>query len=60
MVERGLTDKTQCARDIALAASFVRSLETDDGAVNSELRRLAGNLERIAAQLDDGSSAEAA
>ena len=58
--ERELIEKTQCARDVALAASFVRSLETEDRAVNLELSRLAGHLERIAGQLENGSPAKAA
>lgn len=58
--ERERVEKTQCARDVALAASFVRSLETEDRAVNLELSRLAGHLERIAGQLEQESSAEAA
>jgi len=58
--EREQIEKTQCARDLALAASFVRSLETEDRAVNLELSRLAGHLERIAGQLERGSQAKAA
>ncbi len=58
--EPDLTERKRCAKDIALAASFVRSLETSDGDVNLELRRLAGRLERLAGQLGTGSSAEAA
>ncbi len=58
--ERERIEKSQCARDVALAASFVRSLETEDRAVNLELSRLAGQLERIAGQLEHDSPAEAA
>jgi len=58
--EREQIEKTQCARDLALAASFVRSLETEDRAVNLELSRLAGHLERIAGQLEHDSPAKAA
>jgi len=58
--EREQIEKSQCARDVALAASFVRSLETEDLAVNLELGRLAGRLEGIAGQLNQGSSAKAA
>ena len=58
--EPELTEQKRCAKDIALAASFVRSLETNDGDVNLELQRLAGRLERLAGQLGTGSSAEAA
>ncbi len=45
---RGGRNRGQSARDVALAASFVRSLETDDAAANLELRQLALDLERIA------------
>ena len=55
-----LSERKRCAKDIALAASFVRSLETSDGDVNLELQRLAGRLERLAGQLGTGSSAKAA
>ncbi len=58
--ERDQVEKSQCARDVALAASFVRSLETDDLAVNLELDRLAGRLEGIAGKLDQRSPAKAA
>ena len=58
--EREHTRKTQCARDVALAASFVRSLETEDRAVNLELSRVASHLERIAGQLEHDLPAEAA
>lgn len=58
--ERELNEQVQCAKDIALAASFVRSLETNDHAVNVELKRVAGSLERIAGRLDEGASATAA
>ena len=58
--EREQTRKTQCARDVALAASFVRSLETEDRAVNLELSRAASHLERIAGQLEHDLPAEAA
>lgn len=58
--EREQIEKTRCARDVALAASFVRLLETEDGAVNLELGRLAGHLERIAGELEHGSPAKAA
>lgn len=48
---RGGRNRGQTARDVALAASFVRSLETDDAAANDELRQLALDLERIAEDL---------
>lgn len=50
--ERNQADKAQCAKDLALAASFVRSLETEDGEVNEELRLLAGQLDRISNRLE--------
>ena len=58
--EPELSERKRCAKDIALAASFVRTLETNDGDVNLELQRLAGRLERLAGQLGTGSSAKAA
>ncbi len=58
--EPELSERKRCAKDIALAASFVRTLETSDGDVNLELQRLAGRLERLAGQLGAGSSAKAA
>jgi hypothetical protein len=57
---RDLADKAQCAKDLALAASFVRSLETEDGNVNQELRHLAGQLERIAGRLENQTQDRAA
>ena len=54
------TERKRCAKDIALAASFVRSLETGDSEVNVELQRLAVHLERLAGQVGTGSSAKAA
>jgi len=59
-VARDLADTAQCAKDLALAASFVRSLETADGDVNQELRRLAGQLERIAGRLENSARDKAA
>jgi hypothetical protein len=59
-VARDLADKAQCAKDLALAASFVRSLETADDNVNQELRRLAGQLERIAGRLENPARDKAA
>ena len=58
--EQDRTERKRCAKDIALAASFVRSLETTDNEVNRELQRLAGHLERLAGQVGTGSSAKAA
>jgi hypothetical protein len=54
-VARDLADKAQC-----VAASFVRSLETADDNVNQELRRLAGQLERIAGRLENPARDKAA
>lgn len=50
--QRDLANKAQCAKDLALAASFVKSLETSDREVNQELQQLAGRLERIAGRLE--------
>ncbi len=58
--ERETAKKVQCARDLALAASFVRSLETSDGKVDQELRQLAGDLDRIAGRLQLAASPKAA
>ena len=57
---RGLSEQKQCAKDIALAASFVRSLESGDHHVDLELQRLAGRLEHLAGQVGTGSPAKAA
>lgn len=48
---RNRKNRFQCARDIALAASFVRTLETNDAKANVALRQLALDLDRIAGQL---------
>lgn len=37
--------------DLKLAASFVKSIETEDHGVNLEIQRLAGQIEEIAEQL---------
>lgn len=57
---RNMARKRQCAKDLALAASFVRSLETDDREVNLQLRQLAGDLEQIAGRLGSLTTAKAA
>ena len=57
---RGLSEQKQCAKDIALAASFVRSLESGDHHVDLELQRLAGRLEHLAEQVGAGAPAKAA
>ncbi len=58
--ERNQADQAQCAKDLALAASFVRSLETEDGEVNEELRLLARQLDRISHRLEVRSRPKAA
>ena len=58
--QRETEKKVQCARDLALAASFIRSLETSDGKVDAQLRQLAGDLDRIAGRLEMAGSARAA
>jgi hypothetical protein len=40
--------------DLRLAASFVRSIRTNDVGVNLDLSELAAEIEAIAAQLDPG------
>jgi hypothetical protein len=50
--DRNQADKAQCAKDLALAASFVRSLETEDREVNEELRQVAGQLDRVSQRLE--------
>ena len=57
---RNQVSKAQCAKDVALAASFVRSLESDDAAVNEQLGKIAEQLERIADRLEVRSKAKAA
>lgn len=59
-VRRSLAERTQCARDLALAASFLRSLDTGNNEVDVELERLAHRLDRIAGHLGSDSQAEAA
>ena len=49
----------RCAQDIALAASFVKSLETQDRTVKVELHKLAVDLERIAGRLSRNNPAAA-
>jgi hypothetical protein len=58
--EHARTERKRCAKDIALAASFVRSLETNDSEVNLKLQRLASHLERLADEVGTSSSAKAA
>jgi hypothetical protein len=55
-----LNEQRQCAKDIALAASFVRSLECGDAHVDLELRRLAGRLEHLAERVVTTPPAKAA
>lgn len=57
---RGMSEKKQCAKDIALAASFVRSLESGDHDADLELQRLAGRLEHLAERVGAGAPAKAA
>ena len=57
---RNMARQRPCAKDLALAASFVRSLETDDREVNLQLRQLAGDLEQIAGRLGSLTTAKAA
>lgn len=57
---RHQSNRQQTAKDMVLAASFLRSLETEDGEVNRELGKLAGDLERLAGRLDRKPDARAA
>ena len=56
---RNHKEVARCAQDIALAASFVKSLETQDRTVNVELHKLAVDLERIAGRLSRNNPAAA-
>ncbi|MDH3475869.1 MAG: hypothetical protein OEM59_19490 [Rhodospirillales bacterium] len=40
-------------KDLKLAASFVRSIETTDHTVNLEIQQLARRIERLASQLGE-------
>jgi hypothetical protein len=40
-------------KDLKLAASFVRSIETADHTVNLEIQQLAHRIERLAGQLGE-------
>jgi hypothetical protein len=39
--------------DLKLAANFVKSIETEDAAVNLEIKQVARQIEHIAESLDD-------
>ena len=57
----GLDDgNSQCSKDLLLAASFVRSLESTDQAVNLEIRQVSQQLDSLAKQLMSQSGAKAA
>lgn len=51
---------SQCAKDLLLAASFVRSLESTDQTVNLEIRQVSQQLDDLAKQLMSQSGAKAA
>ncbi len=52
------TAATKKAKDLKLAASFVKSIETEDHGINIEIQQLARDIERLAAQLRAGKKAD--
>lgn len=50
---RDLATATTGISDLRLAASFVKSIETEDWSVNEEIKRVARQIEHIAESLDD-------
>lgn len=50
----------QCAKDLLLAASFVRSLESRDQAINLEISSQADALDALAKRLAERASQKAA
>ena len=59
-VDRTATLHAQCAKDLHLAASFVRSLECADHKANLEIRQIADRLEKLSRQVVRPSDKEAA
>ena len=49
----GQTLTKECIRDLKLAASFVKSIETADHTINLEIQQLAQRIELIALQLGE-------
>ena len=58
--DRSSSQQAQCAKDLLLAASFVRSLECADPQANHEIRLMSERLERLARQIDPEGSKKAA
>ena len=52
-VNRDETMATERINDLRLAASFVKSIETENHTVNLEIQQVAKKIERIARQLDE-------
>ena len=50
--DRSTNQQAQCAKDLLLAASFVRSLECSDPQANDEIRQVAERLDRLARKID--------
>ena len=49
----GQTLTKECIRDLKLAASFVKSIETADHKINLEIQQLAQRIEHVALQLGE-------
>ncbi|MEM7226761.1 MAG: hypothetical protein AAF495_27565 [Pseudomonadota bacterium] len=58
--DRNSNQQAQCAKDLLLAASFVRSLECADHQANHEIRQIAERLDRLARRIDPPSDKKAA
>lgn len=48
---RGETMSAERIKDLRLAASFVKSIETEDHNVNLEIQKVARQIERLASEL---------
>ena len=51
------TAATEKVKDLKLAASFVKSIETEHHDINIEIQQLARDIERLAVQLREGRNA---
>lgn len=51
--DRDLAAASTRISDLRLAASFVKTIETEDWSVNQEIKRVARQIEHIAESLDD-------
>ena len=58
--DRSSSQQAQCAKDLLLAASFVRSLECADHQTNHEIRQISERLDRLARQINPPTSKKAA